>query len=221
MTEKLYRAVGIVGGGGARWGRVPPNNLHKYAVLLITKVCHFKKNYVCPPQSVKKFMCAPQSVIASYGPAVSVKIESGCQHPSPKIAIMQLYFPTSRGWISTCMHLKEGIIPGIVSDSVTPIKVLITKWATVHFDYLSWFSYAFTPSYSIQSSCAIHKAANTTTTILARIAQSVTCLTADPVVGNSIPAWSHTGNHEIHPDMTIAIDWDVKHYIKTRTTTMT
>ena len=43
---------------GAR-GAVPPNNLHKYAVLLITKVCHFKKNYVCPPQSVKKFMCAP------------------------------------------------------------------------------------------------------------------------------------------------------------------
>ena len=38
---------------------MPPNNLHKYAVLLITNVCHFKKNYVCPPQSVKKNMCAP------------------------------------------------------------------------------------------------------------------------------------------------------------------
>ena len=23
---------------------MPPNNLHKYAVLLITKVCHLKKN---------------------------------------------------------------------------------------------------------------------------------------------------------------------------------
>ena len=43
----IYRAVGIGGGTGGR--APPPNNLHKYAVLLITKVCHFKKNYVCPP----------------------------------------------------------------------------------------------------------------------------------------------------------------------------
>ena len=42
----MGRAVGIGRGTG---GAVPPNNLHKYAVLLITKVCHFKKNYVCPP----------------------------------------------------------------------------------------------------------------------------------------------------------------------------
>ena len=33
-------------------------------VLLITKVCHFKKNYVCPPPPPPP----PQSVIASYGP---------------------------------------------------------------------------------------------------------------------------------------------------------
>ena len=44
-----------------------PNNLHKYAVLLITKVCHLKKICV-PPQSVKKLFVPPQSVIASYGP---------------------------------------------------------------------------------------------------------------------------------------------------------
>ena len=42
------RAVGI-GGGGARGAVPPPNNLHKYAVLLITKVCHFKNIHVCPP----------------------------------------------------------------------------------------------------------------------------------------------------------------------------
>ena len=53
----LGRAVGIWGGGG-HGGRAPPppNNLQKgegfysaNTVLLITKVCHFKKNYVCPP----------------------------------------------------------------------------------------------------------------------------------------------------------------------------
>ena len=37
------------GGTGGPCPPPPPNNLHKYAVLLITKVCHFKKNYVCPP----------------------------------------------------------------------------------------------------------------------------------------------------------------------------
>ena len=35
----LFRAEGI--GGGGHGGLCPPNNLHKYAVLLITKVCHF------------------------------------------------------------------------------------------------------------------------------------------------------------------------------------
>ena len=68
--ERESRAVGIGGGTGGP-APPPPNNLHKYAVLLITKVCHFKKIYVCPPPPppiCKKFMCAPQSVIASYGP---------------------------------------------------------------------------------------------------------------------------------------------------------
>ena len=61
---------------------MPPNNLHKYTVLLITKVCHFKKIYVCPPppppQSVKKnYVCpSPQSVIASYGPAYRICVKS-------------------------------------------------------------------------------------------------------------------------------------------------
>ena len=62
--------------GGTGGGRAS-NNLHKYAVLLITKVCHFKKNYVCPPPhpNLLKNLCVPppppppQSVIASYGPA--------------------------------------------------------------------------------------------------------------------------------------------------------
>ena len=42
LNRSQGRAVGI---GGARI----PNYLHKYAVLLITKVCHLKKKYVCPP----------------------------------------------------------------------------------------------------------------------------------------------------------------------------
>ena len=72
---KIIRAVGIGGGHGGRAPPPPPNNLHKYAVLLITKVCHFKKNYVCPPICKKIHVCPPpppppppQSVIASYGP---------------------------------------------------------------------------------------------------------------------------------------------------------
>ena len=57
---------GAGGGGGARGegegggGAVPPpNNLHKYALLFITKVCHFKKNYVCPPICKKIYVCPP------------------------------------------------------------------------------------------------------------------------------------------------------------------
>ena len=63
-----------------------------------------------------------------------------------------------------------------------------------------------------------------------RIAQWITCLTADPGVVSLIPAWSHTFmeiDHEIistaigrvtrltdHPDMTIAVEEDVKHKTK-------
>ena len=40
------------GGGTGGPCPPPPNNLHKYAELLITKVCHFKKIYVCPPPNL-------------------------------------------------------------------------------------------------------------------------------------------------------------------------
>ena len=43
----------------------PPNNLHKYAVLLITKVCHFKKNYVCPPICEKNYVPPPPPPICN------------------------------------------------------------------------------------------------------------------------------------------------------------
>ena len=75
---EYIRAVEI---GGAR-GAVPPpppNNLHKYAVLLITKVCHLKKKYLCPPICKKIYVCPPpQSVIASYGTVYSVLICYTC-----------------------------------------------------------------------------------------------------------------------------------------------
>ena len=59
-------------GGGARGG-VPPNNLHKYAPppppkKKKNKKKNKKKKYVCPPPPPQSVMCAPQSVIASYGP---------------------------------------------------------------------------------------------------------------------------------------------------------
>ena len=66
------------GGGGGHGGAVPPpppiicTNMKKVegfysanTVLLITKVCHLKKKLCVPPPIC---MCAPQSVIASYGP---------------------------------------------------------------------------------------------------------------------------------------------------------
>ena len=63
------RAVGIGGWRGVRGGPCPHNNLHKYTVMLITKVCHFKKNYVCPPKrSVilkKNYVCPPPPPICN------------------------------------------------------------------------------------------------------------------------------------------------------------
>ena len=45
----------------------------------ITKVCHFKKKYVCPPPQSVIALCVPpppQSVIASYGPAPWSQVNS-------------------------------------------------------------------------------------------------------------------------------------------------
>ena len=74
MVQVLIRAVGIGGGGTGGGGVPPPNNLQKgegfysaNTVLLITKVCHFKKKLCVPPPP--NLCVPPQSVIASYGPA--------------------------------------------------------------------------------------------------------------------------------------------------------
>ena len=58
-TGLRNREGGGGGGGAIICTNIPPP---------ITKVCHFKKIYVCPPNLSLLYVCPTQSVIASYGP---------------------------------------------------------------------------------------------------------------------------------------------------------